>query len=127
MMKKLAFMAISALVFVGCGDSVNNAIGDAINGDTTVADIAAKDKVLIVTGVDSLSCAIVAIGVQTEYPNGATLVADSSVTCATYSKDAYACEVQTLAEVQAEYDNSSVNSIQAGDKNCVVGGDNTAN
>ena len=123
MVKKLVFMAIGALVFSGCGDTVS----DALNGSTTAEDIKSKSNVLIVTGIDSISCTILGVGVKDKYPNGDTLIADSGVTCATYSKDEYSCKIQTLEEVKAEYDNASVNSVKSGDKACVIGGDATIN
>ncbi len=123
MIRKLAFLAVGAFVFVGCGGAVTN----AVNGDTTAEDIKAKQSILIVTQTTNTSCFILKTALASKYPNTKILTTTDNVTCATYGKDAYACKVQTIEELKTDNPDLDLHVISTGNESCVVGGDIVSN
>jgi len=114
MIKKITLIAFSSLMMIGCGDKI-------INGDTTVDDIKATSKVLIVTGLNTESCLIVKIGVSNNYPNGKSFITDSA-SCSTFNKiEGENCISQSLTKLKSDY--PTMTGLQEGAKTCVVGGD----
>jgi len=122
MIKKITLIAFSSLMMIGCS-AVDNAIKKNINGNTTEADIKKKAKVIIITDIDSISCAIVSTAIKNDYPNGLPFLSDSA-SCDTFNKSSTDCKMQSLTQLKADYPNeANLQTITGGDKSCVVGSD----
>ena len=132
MIKKIGFIAISALVFGGCGDSVTTAINNAASGDVTTADITEQNKVLIINDVNLESCVIIKNQLTTsnDFKDAKTLVTEVGVHCTDYGKnaDGIVCTEQSLSDWVTENNATEITVEQArGEKACVIGGDSVSN
>ncbi len=129
-MIKISLIVLSTLVFLGC-ESVDDAINNALSGDTTTETISTKEKVLIINNVSRTACVVMKNGLlDDDFKDAKTLVAQLGVNCASYGKTAGVvgeigtmCVEQSLSEWLEEDDHSKIISIEdaQGENACVIG------
>ncbi len=129
---KITLLTLATLLCTGCGsidDTINDAVNSTVSGDVTTETIAAKDKVIIINGVNLAACAVIKNGlvINYNYINAETLVTELGVTCSTYGKisNSLECTEQDLAVWLQEDINQNITDFDSatGNKACVIGTD----